>query len=123
MITGRNFWIAKLLGPEAFGIYSLTIVLQQQFSFFGLGVREAVSLELAAVGNNKKNFKKWVQSAFGFCITVFAFLSLLAIILSYYTPDFLSAYPTIFFAFKLAAVSIGVEIFANVTRATETCEV
>ena len=113
----RGFLVAKILGPEAFGLYSLTIILQQQFSIFGLGVRESVSLQLAEASTGDKRFLEISAAAFWFTILVILILNVISGAL--FEINYVGGYnvEAFQFAFMLAAFTISTEIFANIARA------
>lgn len=113
----RGFLVAKILGPEAFGLYSLTIIIQQQFSIFGLGVRESVSVQLSKVSTGDNKFLEISAAAFWFTILVIVILNVIAGALT--ELDYFAEYSVeaLQFAFMLAAFTISTEIFANIARA------
>ena len=113
----RGFMVARILGPEAFGLYSIVIILQQQFSLFGLGVRESVSLQLANSSADDERFAEISVTALWFTVTVIVFLNLISGIMS--ELDNIWDYETynLHMALKLAAFTIGTEILANIARA------
>jgi hypothetical protein len=78
----RGFMVASILGPKAFGLYSIVIILQQQFSIFGLGVRESVSLQLANSSSNDERFAEISVTAFWFTVLVIVVLTLISGIIS-----------------------------------------
>ena len=82
MFMLRGFLVASVLGPEAFGLYSIVIILQQQFSLFGLGVRESVSLQLANPSLNNERFAEISVSAFWFTVLIILILNLISGIMS-----------------------------------------
>ncbi|MDC1182331.1 hypothetical protein N8144_03355, partial [Planktomarina temperata] len=113
----RGFLVAKILGPEAFGLYSLTIIIQQQFSIFGLGVRESVSLQLAEASTDDKRFLEISTAAFWFTTLVILILTIISGAL--FEVNYVGGYnvEAVQFAFMLAAFTISTEIFANIARA------
>ena len=66
MHTLRGFLVAGALGKEAFGLYSVVIILQQQFAMFGLGVRESVSMRLATLGSRMIDIPSCAMRRSGF---------------------------------------------------------
>ena len=113
----RGFMVASILGPEAFGLYSIVIILQQQFSIFGLGVRESVSLQLSNSSLNDELFAKISFAAFLFTITVIFVLNLISGIMSELGNIWDYEVYNLQIALKLAAFTIGIEILANIARA------
>ncbi|MDA9282322.1 hypothetical protein N9P68_00240 [Pseudomonadales bacterium] len=113
----RGFLVASILGPEAFGLYSIVIILQQQFSLFGLGVRESVSLELANSSSDDERFAEISVTAFWFTVSVIVVLNIISGIIS--ELDNILGYETynLHMALKLAAFTIGTEILTNIARA------
>lgn len=117
MLMLRGFLVASALGPEAFGLYSIVIILQQQFSLFGLGVRESVSLQLANSSLNDERFAEISVAAFWFTVTVIFILNLISGIISELTHIWDYEVYNLHMALKLAAFTIGSEILANIARA------
>lgn len=116
ILTLRGFLVASVLGPAAFGLYSIVIILQQQFSLFGLGVRESVSLQLAD-SRNDDQFAQISVTAFWFTVMVIIALNLISLSMS--GLDNLWDYETynLKMALKLAAFTIATEILASISRA------
>ena len=113
----RGFMVASILGANAFGLYAIVIMLQQQFSLFGLGVRESVSLRLANLESTDDEFIANASSAFWFCILVMMVLGLLSWI-AYLLGDFFGfTQYNLHIAFLLAGITVGTEILANIARA------
>ena len=117
MLMLRGFVVANVLGPEAFGVYSIVIILQQQFSLFGLGVRESVSLQLATYSLNDERFVEVSVSAFWFAVAVIVVLNLISGIVSELANIWDYEVYNLHMALKLAAFTIGSEILANIARA------
>lgn len=113
----RGFMVASILGPEAFGLYSIVIILQQQFSLFGLGVRESVSLQLANSSSNDERFAEISVTAFWFTVIVIFALNLISGIVSELANIWDYEVYNLHMALKLAAFTIGSEILANIARA------
>ena len=112
----RGFMVASILGKEAFGLYSLVIILQQQFSLFGLGVRESVCLKLMDYSRDDQRFLDISIAALCFSLLVIGVLTLISWILFHF--DVILGYQTynIHMALMLASFTIGTEILSNVTR-------
>ena len=117
LIMLRGFMVASILGPTSYGLYAIVIMLQQQFSFFGLGVRESLSVRLANLESTGKEFFTNVSSAFWFCMLVIILLSLLSWIALPLGNVFGTTKYNLDIAFQLAGVTVGTEILANITRA------
>jgi len=117
LIVLRGLMVASILGPAAYGLYAIVIMLQQQFSSFGLGVRESLGVQLANLETTDKEFSTNVSSSFWFCILIIILLSLL----SWLTLSIENIYEikkyNLHIAFQLAGITIGTEILANITRA------
>ena len=117
IIISRGFMVASILGSSAFGLYAIVIMLQQQFSLFGLGVRESVSLRLANLESNDDEFLAYASSAIRFCILVVILLSLLSW-MAYSLGGFFGLTKYNFhIAFQLASLTVGIEILTNIARA------
>lgn len=117
LIVLRGLMVASILGPTAFGLYAVVIMLQQQFSFFGLGVRESLSVRLANLETTDNEFLTNVSSAFWFCILLLILLSLSSWIVFSLGDFFGTTKYNLHIAFQLAGVTIGTEILANIARA------
>lgn len=113
----RGFAVAKLLGVEAFGVYSVTVIMQQQLSLFGLGVRESLSVIMASNSQPSASINIIYKSILKFCFSIFLILNSLAILLYCYELNLLASYPTLWIALQLASITIITEILASFTRA------
>tara|TARA_B100000787_G_scaffold170061_1_gene163744 strand:- start:2502 stop:3932 length:1431 start_codon:yes stop_codon:yes gene_type:complete len=113
----RGFMVASILGKEAFGLYSIVIILQQQFSLFGLGVRESVSLQLANSSLNDGRFSEISVTAFWFAVSVIVVLTFISGIMSELFNIWDYETYNLHMALRLAAFTIGTEILANIARA------
>lgn len=117
LLAMRGYLVAGVLGPEGLGLYSIVIILQQQFSFFGLGVRESVSLQLAKPSINDEQFSKIFIAAFWFTVTIILILNLISWGMSLLVNIWDYEVYNLQMALKLAAFTIGSEILANIARA------
>ena len=117
MFMLRGFLVASVLGPEAFGLYSIVIILQQQFSLFGLGVRESVSLQLANPSLNNERFAEISISAFWFTVLIILILNLISGIMSGLDDIWNFETYNLYMALKLASFTIATEILASISRA------
>lgn len=117
MLTFRGFLVARVLGPEAFGLYSIVIILQQQFSLFGLGVRESVSLQLANPSLNNERFLEISVSAFWFTVLIILILNLISVMMSGLDNIWNFETYNLYMALKLASFTIATEILASISRA------
>ena len=117
LIVLRGLMVASILGPAAYGLYAIVIMLQQQFSSFGLGVRESLGVQLANLKPSDKEFTLNVSSALWFSLFIIILLSLLSwITFSIENTLEITKY-NLYIAFQLAGITIGTEILANITRA------
>jgi len=120
--SSRSLLIASIFGPSIFGVYSLLILAQQQMSMAALGIREAVSIELAGEDIQGEKFREVVNSALAVSFGVGSILIIGAFLvyeLRYALSEINSILEYSYLVMLLASVSITSEILYNVCRVLE----
>ena len=119
----KGFSLAKILGPELFGLFGIFILIQQYLVYSNLGIQYALNVKLSVNDDYKSDFSEKIKSTINSSFVLFVFTSILLIIIStimiYYKVDFKQIIPTSHFIIGLLGVTILFhlqEIFLNIFR-------
>ncbi len=115
----RGFILAAMLGPKYFGIYALVCLAYQQFSVFGFGIREGVTLKLSGVDPSKIYFSDILSNIFSFTFIISCTLFTISIPLYLLKDELSEIHEFLYYSyivFSLSAITINIEILANVQR-------
>ena len=119
----KGFLLAKILGPELFGLFGIFILIQQYLVYSNLGIQYALNVKLSVNDDDKSDFSEKIKSTINSSFVLFVFTSILLIIIStimiYYKVDFKQIIPTSHFIIGLLGVTILFhlqEIFLNIFR-------
>lgn len=119
----KGFLLAKILGPELFGVFGVFMLIKQYLVYSNLGIQYALNIKLS-VDNNfdsefSNNIKSIINSSFTLSVFTSLVLVLVSILLIYLKIDFNYDIPTSHFVVGLLLVTILIhvqEIFLNVFR-------
>jgi len=129
--SSRSLLIASVSGPAIFGIYSILTLAQQQISMSALGMREAVSIELAGEDTQGAKFDEIFNSALVMTFTIGVLLGCISWLFYGFRSELgniNAALGLSYLALLIASVSIITEVLYNVCRVLEkftsvaTCE-
>uniref|UniRef100_UPI004048531E hypothetical protein n=1 Tax=Algoriphagus sp. TaxID=1872435 RepID=UPI004048531E len=114
----RGFVVARIMGPELLGVYSLFVLYQQYFMYSNIGVQYSLSIELSKNLNDLYAQKNYIGSALfinlisgGGLILLFLLLYSFNISLFPIKNEFL-----LFFLFLIVIFSNLQELFINILR-------
>ncbi len=119
----KGFLLAKILGPELFGLFGIFILIQQYLVYSNLGVQYALNIKLSVNDENQSLFSEKIKSIINSSFVLFIFTSISLIIISiiiiYYKVDFNYSIPTSHFILGLLGITLLFhlqEIFLNIFR-------
>lgn len=119
----KGFLLAKILGPEFFGLFGIFILIQQYLVYSNLGVQYALNIKLSVNNEDQSSFSEKIKSIINSSFVLFVFTSISLIIISiiiiYYKFDFNYEIPTSYFIFGLLGITLLFhlqEIFLNIFR-------
>ena len=119
----KGFLLAKILGPELFGLFGIFILIQQYLVYSNLGVQYALNIKLSVNDDNQSVFTEKIKSIINSSFALFVFTSILLIVISlliiYFKVDFNYSVPTSYFIFGLLGITLLFhlqEIFLNIFR-------
>jgi O-antigen/teichoic acid export membrane protein len=110
----RSIILAKYFGPNSYGIFGTLIVLQQYLSFSALGMREAITVELAKEQSNEWYRKTIFISSLSWSVFI-GFIVLISLaVIGYYSHNELNIY--LKWVGLVSSLSIVNEILININR-------
>jgi O-antigen/teichoic acid export membrane protein len=114
----RGFVVAKIVGPELLGVYSLFVLYQQYFMYSNIGVQYSLSIELSKIQNNSFAQKSYIGSAL--FINVISGVGLILLFLFLYSFN-INLFPIenkffVIFLFLIVILSNLQELFINILR-------
>ena len=117
--SSRSLLIASVSGPAIFGIYSILTLAQQQISMSALGMREAVSIELAGEDPQSIKFDEVFNSALVLTFTVGVLLGFISWLFYGFRSELgivNAALGLAYLSLLIASISIITEVLYNVCR-------
>ena len=119
----KGFLLAKILGPDLFGLFGIFILIQQYLVYSNLGVQYALNIKVSVNDEDQSSFSEKIKSIINSSFVLFVFTSISLIIISiiiiYYKFDFNYEIPTSHFIFGLLGITLLFhlqEIFLNIFR-------
>lgn len=114
----RGFVVAKIIGPELLGVYSLFVLYQQYFMYSNIGVQYSLSIELSKNLNDSSAQKNYIGSAL--FINVISWVGLILLFLLLYSFN-ISLFPIqnkffLIFLFLIVILSNLQELCINILR-------
>lgn len=119
----KGFLLAKVLGPELFGVFGIFLLVQQYLVYSNFGIQYALNIKLSVDNVNQsilsKNIKAIIDSSFTLTSASSILLIITSLILIYWNIDFNIVIPKSHFIIGLLLVTILFhiqEVFLNIFR-------
>ena len=119
----KGFLLAKVLGPELFGIFGIFLLVQQYLVYSNFGIQYALNIKLSVDNVNQsllsKNIKAIIDSSFTLTSASAILLIITSLVLIYFNIDFNIVIPKSHFIIGLLLVTILFhiqEVFLNIFR-------
>ena len=119
----KGFLLAKILGPELFGLFGIFMLVHQYLVYSNFGIQYALNVKLSVSNDNVSSFsssvKSIIDSSFSLSVISSVFLIIASIILIYINIDLNIVVPKLHLIIGLLVITILFhfqEVFLNVFR-------